>query len=115
MRVAAASTGFNAFADDQLLTGRPQFHGAGVPEHPPFDLAGVGRQGNAVNASNRAVGSVAQQRQQARMSCAWPEWSARMEAQYRIDIRRQPGKIDAAGLTQVARRQRAGDRLRLFP
>ena len=62
-----------------------------------------------------SVDAVAHQGQQARMPRAGAEGAAWMEAQRRLDSRRQRAGIDPAHVGEVLDGGRAGDRLRLLP
>src|SRR6516225_165938 len=43
------------------------------------------------------------------------EWAVRVKPQHRVDVGRQYGKVELAGLDKIALAQRADDRLALVP
>ena len=101
-----------AFADDELLVGRPQLHDAGRAEHHAVDLLGIGGQRDAVDAGRLAGDGIAHQREQARVPGAGPNRQCGWKRKPRSPMSSgRTLEIDAADLGQIARCQRAGDRL----
>ena len=118
MRVAAASTVSSPSPTTSCVSGRPELDHAGAAEHAAVDLLDPAVpvfESDALD-SHRFVGErIAHQRDQARQVGAWTEHAVGMEAQAAVDVLRQLGDVDAAGLVEIALGHRTEQRLRRGP
>ena len=109
--VAAASIVSSPSPTTSCLPAGHSFTTPAVPSILRSIFWASGGQRDALDAGRRIADRVAHQREQAGMPDAGTEHAVRVEAQGIVDIVRQGVEIDAAGLRQIARRQRASDRL----
>ena len=117
--MAAASVVSSSFADDQLRPARPELDHAHAAEGEAVDLADAAVLLARARCGGSRVGwSLSGSRMRA--SRAGPnvprsERAVSMEAEAVADVRRQSSYVDAAGLSEVAFGESAGDRSRLRP
>src|SRR5215471_15862859 len=108
MRVAAART---VSMPSPTTSWGPAGHSFTAPTFPSDQrsiLWCVAGQRDPVN-SGRLIGDdVAHEREQAGMARS-VEWAMRVESQHLVDVCRQGGEVDSAGLGEIAGRQRSGD------
>src|SRR5262249_1831347 len=99
--------GLHPLAHRELIRQWPQVDRARAgptPEGEAFDLLRIGGQPDAMNASRRVALNAAQEREQARVPCAiGAKWTARMEAQHRIDVVGEHRKVELADVGEIAR------------
>src|SRR5260221_2748575 len=96
----------DALADDEeaAAISRPQLHCTQATKHPALDLCtleDVRLQCNPLNSCRLVRGGIAQQCEQARLSCPRAEWAARMKAKHLVDIIRQCCDVDLTGLLEL--------------
>src|SRR5262249_40627563 len=85
-------------------------------ESEALDLVGVRGQADTMNAGRSVTLDITEQCEQARMPRALTtKDAARMKAQHLVDTAGERGKVELAGIGEIAGGERAGDWLALVP